>query len=95
MIGIAGYVVAQVLFGLATSLWLLYTARILGVILSSAAPSVSAAYVADMTADEERGRGMAWLGTAVILGFVFGSGSRRNTVSQRPTFWGTSLVLHA
>jgi DHA1 family multidrug resistance protein-like MFS transporter len=72
LIGIAGYVIAQVLFGLATSLWLLYAARILGGILSSATLPVSAAYVADMTTDEERGRGMAWLGTAVSLGFVVG-----------------------
>jgi len=72
VIGIAGYVVAQVLFGLATSLWLLYAARILGGILSSATLPVSAAYVADMTTDKERSRGMAWLGTAVSLGFVVG-----------------------
>ena len=72
VIGIAGYVVAQVLFGLATSLWLLYAARILGGMLSSATLPVSAAYVADLTTDEERGRGMAWLGTAVSLGFVVG-----------------------
>ena len=72
LIGIAGYVVAQVLFGLATSLWPLYVARILGGILSSAILPVAAAYIADMTTDEERGRGMAWLGTAVSLGFVVG-----------------------
>ena len=72
LIGIAGYVVAQVLFGLSTSLWLLYAARILGGILSSATLPVSAAYIADMTTDTERGRGMAWLGTAVSLGFVVG-----------------------
>lgn len=72
LIGISGYVVAQVLFGLATSLWLLYVARIIGGILSSATLPVSAAYVADMTSNEERGRGMAWFGTAVSLGFVVG-----------------------
>ncbi|WP_333651230.1 MFS transporter [Candidatus Binatus sp.] len=72
LIGIAGYALAQVLFGLAASLWLLYAARILGGILSSATLPVSAAYVADMTTDEERGRGMAWLSTAVSLGFVVG-----------------------
>jgi DHA1 family multidrug resistance protein-like MFS transporter len=72
LIGIAGYVVAQVLFGLATSLWLLYTARILGGVLSSATLPVSAAYVADMTTQKERSRGMAWLGTAVSLGVVVG-----------------------
>lgn len=72
LVGIAGYVVAQILFGLATSLWLLYAARILGGILSSATLPVSAAYVADLTRDKERGRGMAWLGSAVSLGFVVG-----------------------
>jgi DHA1 family multidrug resistance protein-like MFS transporter len=72
LVGIAGYVVAQLLFGLATSLPLLYAARILGGVLSSATLPVSAAYVADMTTDAQRARGMAWLGTAVSLGFVIG-----------------------
>jgi len=82
LIGIAGYVIAQVLFGLATSLWLLYAARILGGILSSATLPVSAAYVADMTTDTDRGRGMAWLGTAVSLGFVVGP-ALGGTLSRR------------
>ena len=30
LMGMAGYVIAQILFGLATSLWLLYVARMLG-----------------------------------------------------------------
>ncbi len=72
LIGIAGYVVAQMMFGLSTSLWLLYVARIVGGILSSATFPVSAAYVSDMTTDDERGRGMAWLGTAASLGVVVG-----------------------
>lgn len=82
LIGIAGYVIAQVLFGLATSLWLLYAARILGGILSSATLPVSSAYVADMTTDEQRGRGMAWLGSAVSLGFVVGP-ALGGTLSRR------------
>lgn len=72
LMGMAGYVIAQILFGLASSLWLLYAARILGGILSSATLPVSAAYVADATTEGERGRGMAWLGTATSLGFVVG-----------------------
>jgi DHA1 family multidrug resistance protein-like MFS transporter len=40
--------------------------------LSSATLPVAAAYVADMTTEEERGRGMAWFGTAVSLGVVVG-----------------------
>jgi DHA1 family multidrug resistance protein-like MFS transporter len=72
LIGIGGYVVAQVMFGLSTSLWLLYAARIVGGILSSATLPVSAAYVVDMTTKQERSRGMAWLGTTVSLGVVVG-----------------------
>ena len=72
LMGMAGYVIAQILFGLASSLWLLYAARILGGVLSSATLPVSAAYVADATTDRERGRGMAWFGTATSLGFVVG-----------------------
>ncbi|MFZ1700932.1 MAG: MFS transporter [Pyrinomonadaceae bacterium] len=72
LIGIGGYVVAQVLFGLSTSLWLLYAARIVGGVLSSATLPASAAYVVDITTKAERSRGMAWLGTAASLGVVVG-----------------------
>ena len=72
LIGIAGYVIAQVMFGLSTSLWLLYLARVVGGILSSATLPASAAYVVDMTTKNERSRGMAWLGTAASLGVVVG-----------------------
>ncbi len=73
LIGIAGYVVAPLLFGLARSLWLLYIARLIGGILASAMLPVSAAYVVDMTSDDARGRGMAWLGAAASLGVVVGA----------------------
>ena len=72
LIGIGGYVAGQVLFGLAASLPLLYAARIAGGILSSAVLPVAGAYVADVTTDRERSRGMAWIGTATSLGFVVG-----------------------
>lgn len=72
LLGIAGYRLAQLLFGMATSLWLLYGARILGGILASATIPAATAYVADATGEQERGRGMAWLGAAVSLGAVAG-----------------------
>lgn len=72
LVGIAGYVVAQILFGLSTSLWLLYAARLVGGILSAATLPASAAYIVDMTTKEERSRGMACLGTAASLGVVVG-----------------------
>ena len=72
LLGMVGYGLAHLLFGMATSLWLLYGARILGGILASATIPAATAYVADDTSDKERGRGMAWLGTAVSLGAVAG-----------------------
>ncbi len=72
LIGIAGFAIAQVLFGLATSLWMFYGARIIGGIFSSAMFPAATAYVADVTTEDERSRGMAWEGTAVSLGVVFG-----------------------
>jgi DHA1 family multidrug resistance protein-like MFS transporter len=72
LLGILGSGLAQLLFGMATSLWLLYGARILGGILASATIPAATASVADATDDKERGRGMAWLGTAVSLGAVAG-----------------------
>lgn len=70
--GIAGFAAAQVLFGLASSLWLLYAARIFGGILSAAMFPVAGAFVADVTNQNERARGMAWFGTATSLGVVVG-----------------------
>ena len=72
LIGIAGFAIAQALFGLANSLWIFYGARIIGGIFSSAMFPAATAYVADVTTEDERSRGMAWEGTAVSLGVVFG-----------------------
>ena len=64
--------IAPVLFGLANSLCLFCGARIIGGIFSAAMFPAATAYVADVTTDDERSRGMAWQGTAVSLGVVFG-----------------------
>ncbi len=93
LIGIAGYVVAQVMFGLSTSLWLLYVARIVGGILSAATLPASAAYVVDLTTKEERGRGMAWLGTAASLGVVVGP-ALGGLLSRRDWHFNWSVAGH-
>jgi DHA1 family multidrug resistance protein-like MFS transporter len=72
LVGIGGAAVGQVLFALANSLAALYVARVAGGLLSAALFPAAAAYVADSTSDRDRGRGMAWLGTAVSLGVVVG-----------------------
>ena len=66
LLGMVGYGAAHLLFGMATSLRLLCSARILGGILASATIPAATAYVPDDTSNTERGRGVAWLGMMFI-----------------------------
>ncbi len=72
MIGIAGLALSFFMQAIATELWMLFAARIIGGILSSANMPTAMAYVADITTPENRGKGMGIIGAAVGLGFVFG-----------------------
>jgi DHA1 family multidrug resistance protein-like MFS transporter len=74
MIGILGYGITMFWFGLATRLWMLFVARSLSGILSSATSPTTMAYISDSTSEEERGRGMGILGAAVGLGTILGPG---------------------
>ena len=62
----------MVLFGLATELWMLFAARILSGVLSSATSPTTMAYIGDSTSEEDRGGGMGIMGAAVGLGTIFG-----------------------
>ncbi|MED0674385.1 MFS transporter [Aneurinibacillus thermoaerophilus] len=72
LIGIAGLSISFFLFAISTKLWMLFAARILGGLLSSANMPTTMAYVADITTPENRGKGMGIIGAAVGLGFIFG-----------------------
>nr|WP_275940700.1 MFS transporter [Neobacillus terrae] len=72
MIGIAGLSLSFFMMGMANHLWMLFAARIIGGLLSSANMPTTMAYVADITTEENRGKGMGIIGAAVGLGFVFG-----------------------
>lgn len=73
LISLAGVSIAYVLFGLADGrMWVLFAARILAGILSSASIGVAFAYVADVTAPEQRAKGLGLLGACFGLGFTFG-----------------------
>ncbi|MEH7307767.1 MFS transporter [Neobacillus drentensis] len=72
MIGIAGLGLSFLIQALSTELWMLFAARIIGGILSSANMPTAMAYVADITTEENRGKGMGIVGAATGLGFVFG-----------------------
>ncbi|HLU22424.1 MAG TPA: MFS transporter [Bacillaceae bacterium] len=72
MIGIFGLSLSFFLMGFSSELWMLFAARIIGGLLSSANMPTVMAYVADITSEEDRGKGMGVVGAAVGLGFVFG-----------------------
>jgi multidrug resistance protein len=72
MIGIFGLGLSFFLMALSTELWMLFAARIIGGFLSSANMPTVMAYVADITSEEDRGKGMGIIGAAVGLGFIFG-----------------------
>ena len=72
--GLFGGGLGLLLFGVASSLWVLYVARAVSGLMSSAALPTVMAYVADVTDEKERGRGMGAMGAAMGLGFIFGPG---------------------
>ena len=72
IIGLIGFVVMNLLTGLATSLTMLYIARIVGGIFTSSVIPVSNAYLSDITSEKRRTKIMAWSGVAISSGLIFG-----------------------
>jgi len=72
LIGILGYAVTMVWFGLANTLWMLFAARILSGVLSSATAPTTMAFIGDSTPENERGGGMGLLGAAGGIGTIVG-----------------------
>ena len=72
--GLIVYGCAQILFGLATEVWVLFLSRFLsGAGAAFIMPPIMA-FVADITTHEERGKGMGMIGAAMSLGFMIGPG---------------------
>ena len=70
--GLLGNAVALAAFGLAKDyMWLFIARSAAGIASAAVLPSVMA-YVADVTTEEERGKGMGLMGAAMGLGFIFG-----------------------
>jgi DHA1 family multidrug resistance protein-like MFS transporter len=72
LVGLVGFAVTSVLFGLAQSLPLLFLARLVGGGVSCAAGPAAMAYMADVTNEEERGDGMSLMGATTGLGIILG-----------------------
>lgn len=72
--GLSMFCLSQYLFGAAEALWVLYLSRLIGGIgIAFTSPAITA-YVADITTEAERGKGMSWLSAAMALGIVIGPG---------------------
>ena len=74
MVGLFGYGLSMLLFGLSTELWMLFASRALSGVLSSATLSTAMAYIGDSTSKKERGGGMGLLGAAAGAGTIIGPG---------------------
>jgi len=71
LIGIAGEVVGYIVFGVATSLTMLYLSRLIAG-ASSGNIGAAQAYIADISTPRERTHSFGLLGAAVSVGFLFG-----------------------
>ncbi len=72
LVGILGLSLSFFMMAIATQLWMLFVARIFGGILSAANMPTVTAYVADITSEEDRSKGMGMIGAATGIGFIFG-----------------------
>jgi DHA1 family multidrug resistance protein-like MFS transporter len=93
--GLFGFSLSFLLLGLATdSLWLMYASRILGGLFSGAATSCAVAYVADITSNEDRTKGMGLVGMSIGLGFIFGPaiGGLLSTFGHQVPFYTSSAL---
>jgi DHA1 family multidrug resistance protein-like MFS transporter len=72
VVGLLGYGISMLLFGLSTELWMLFVARGVGALLSAATMPTTMAYIGDSTSEQDRGGGMGALGAATGLGVVLG-----------------------
>lgn len=72
LIGLSGYGLTFIMFGLVDQVWLLIVIRALAGIVSSATLPTAMAYMADITSETDRSKNMGKIGAAMGLGMVFG-----------------------
>ncbi|MBT2581790.1 MFS transporter [Planococcus sp. ISL-109] len=96
--GLVVFGLSQLLFGMATELWVLYLARFFSGVGGAFLIPPMMAFVADITTYEERGKGMGYLGASMSLGFMIGPGigGFLSEVSlQFPFYVATAVALLA
>jgi len=97
-IGVLGYAITLFMFGLANNFTMLFIARSLSGILSSATMPTAMAYIGDNAPEKEKSKGMGQLGAMVGIGVILGPllGGLLSTDSLAlPFFIGAGLALLA
>ena len=98
MLGVLGNAISMLALGLSTQLWMLFAARGLAGILSSATLPTAMAYISDSTDERSRGGGMGVIGAAMGLGMILGpgAGGLLSAISlQAPFYFAAALSLLA
>ena len=72
LIGLLGYGMTFLMYGLVKNLFLLIFLRALSGIVSSATIPTAMAYLADITTGSDRSKGMGMIGAAMGMGMIFG-----------------------
>ncbi len=96
LIGLVGFCISFLIFGLASQLWMLFLARIIGGLLSSSTLPTALAFISDTTRPDNRARGMGLLGAAGGIGMILGpalGGFLGEISPQVPFFFSAGLAL--
>jgi DHA1 family tetracycline resistance protein-like MFS transporter len=96
LVGLMGSCLSYLALALATTLPLVFVARIIGGIAGANIPTAQA-YIADVTTPENRARGMGMVGAAFGLGFIFGPaiGGVLSRISPETPMWFASALCLA
>ena len=93
ILSLIGTTLSFVMLALATSLWMLFAARIIDG-LSGGNITTARAYIADVTAEEDRAKAYGFLGAAFGLGFILGPalGGFFSHISYTAPIWVAAIV---
>jgi MFS transporter, DHA1 family, tetracycline resistance protein len=96
LVGLVGSCLSYLTLALASSLPLIFLARIIGGIAGANIPTAQA-YIADVTTPENRAKGMGMVGAAFGLGFIFGPaiGGLLSRISPETPMWFASALCLA
>ncbi len=95
LLSVLGSGLGYLVFGLATALWMLFLGRAIDGI-TGANISVAQAYIADVSAPEDRAKNFGLIGAAFGLGFIIGpaiGGALSHISLQAPAFLAAGLTL--